>query len=613
MVIKNLFLRYRTFSAVIVVLILGLVAYAFDKSGIANWLFFLTSIYVLVPIVVDMGKSIAKKEYGLDILAVTAIVASLALGEYLAAIVIVFMLTGGEALEDYAQERAKKELNELLKRAPKIAHKKVGNVFKDVPIDSVQVGDILQIKPGEVIPVDSVVVVGLSTIDESALTGESLPVDKRVGDKLLSGTINQQAVLEIRASKTSHESQYEQIIVMVSEAASSRSPLVRLADKYSLRFTIVAFIIAGIAWLFSGDPVRALEVLVVATPCPLLIAAPAALVSGMSRAARHGIIIKNGRALETMAELNAIAFDKTGTLTRGAPEVKHILPYKNVVTNDELVAIAAGVESHSAHTLAHAIVATAKSQKLKPIVVTGVSEKIGSGLSAKYEGKALLVGKYAYLHEAGIALPSGKKLGKAEGETAIFIAVDNVYIGAITFSDSLRPETISTIERLKRDHVQNMVMLSGDKKSVAERIAHEVGITHVEAECLPADKLHALKRFQKKHSPLAFVGDGINDAPSLAAADVGIALGAKGSTAASESADVVIMLDDFNKVADAVHISHQTIIIAKQSIFVGIGLSIGLMILAGATGLIKPVYGAMLQEVVDIIVILNALRAHRDR
>jgi len=609
---KNFILRYKTLAAVVVVLVIGIGLYIAGNRAIGNWLFAITSIIVLIPIVLDMAKSIAKKEYGLDLLAVTAVSASLALGEFLTAIVIVLMLTGGEALEDYAQERAKKELNELLKRAPKIAHKKIGKLFKDVPIDSVLVGDILRIKPGEVIPVDAIIVTGASTIDESALTGESFPVDKTIGQSLMSGSINQQAAIEVRALKTSHDSQYEQIIAMVSEAASSRSPLVRLADKYSLQFTGIAFALAGLAWVFSGEPIRALEVLVVATPCPLLIATPAAIVSGMSRAASHGIIIKNGAALETLARLDAIAFDKTGTLTRGAPEVKHILPIDSL-DEGQLLAMAAAAESHSAHTLAHAVVNEAKRQKIILSAVTVATEKIGSGIQAKLKGKKLLVGKYAYLHEAGVHLPSGKALGAAEGETAIFVSLDGVYQGAITFSDSLRPEAAETVARLKREHVKNMMMLTGDKKSVAERIAHEVGITHVEAECLPVDKLNAIKRFKKRHHPLAFVGDGINDTPSLAAADVGIALGAKGSTAASEAADVVIMLDDFSKVADSVHISHRSIKIAKQSIFIGIGLSIGLMILAGVTGVIKPVYGAMLQEVVDVIVILNALRAHQDR
>jgi len=607
---KNMILRYKTFAAVIGVLCIGLLCHIAKQPLVSNWLFGITSILVLLPIAADMVKSILKKEYGLDLLAVTAITASLALGEFLAAIVIVFMLTGGEALEDYAQERAKKELNDLLKRAPKIAHKKFGTVFKDVAIDSVLVGDILRIKPGEVIPVDAMIVSGASTIDESALTGESFPVDKKKGDTLMSGSINQQAAIEVRALKTSHESQYEQIIAMVAEAASSRSPLVRIADTYSLQFTAISFAIAAVAWIFSGDPVRALEVLVVATPCPLLIATPAAIVSGMSRAAAHGIIIKNGAALESLARLNAIAFDKTGTLTRGAPEVKHILPVV-AYSEEELLTMAAAVEAHSAHTLAHAVVERA--HKLSIPKVLHVTEKIGSGIRAQLKGRDILVGKYAYLHDAGIKLPSGKGLGAAEGETAIFVALEGVYAGAITFSDSLRPEARATIARLKREHVRNMMMLTGDKKSVAEHIAHEVGITHVEAECLPVDKLDAIKRFKKRHHPLAFVGDGINDTPSLAAADVGIALGAKGSTAASEAADVVIMLDDFSKVADSVHISHRSIRIAKQSIFVGIGLSIGLMILAGVTGVIKPVYGAMLQEVVDIIVILNALRAHQDR
>lgn len=604
--------RYKTLTILLIIFTLGIFGYFLDYKNITNWLFGLTSIVVIVPICYRMIKAIIKKNYGLDILAVTAVVSALALSEYLAAMVIVLMLASGEALEDYAQERAKKELNELLKRAPKIAHIKKGKEYIDVPIANVIVGDILQIKPGEVIPVDSVIIEGSSAVDESALTGESLPIDKKVGDTLLSGSINQQAKIEVTAQKTSHNSQYEQIIQMVSQAASSRSPLIRMADKYSVPFTLVAFILAALGWAMSGSPQRALEVLVVATPCPLLIATPVALVSGMSRAARHGIIIKNGGALETIARLKALIFDKTGTLTKGIPTLQSIIPANKSISEQELLITAASLETHSMHTLAQAVVSTAKQQNLTFYKVNKIHEEVGKGLSAYYQNKKIAVGKYKFLADLGIKLPPEDTLKSVDGQTAIYIAYNGKYIGSISFSDKLRSETISTINRLKASGIKHMMMLTGDKHSVAKKIAYQTGISDVKAECLPADKLMALKEYQSLYKPVAFIGDGINDAPSLAAADVGIALGARGETAASESADVVIMLDDFEKVADSIEISRQTIRIAKQSIFTGIGLSLVLMVFATLTGLIKPIYGALLQEVVDVIVILNALRAHKD-
>ena len=605
--------RYKTLTTVAATLVVGLLLYALHVKLVANIAFTLMGIYVVVPMAREMIESIKAKEYGLDLLALTAIIASLLMGEFLAAIVVVLMITGGEALEDYAQEKAKKELTDLLKRAPKIAHKKVGKVFKNVAIDSVKKGDILLVKPGEVIPVDATIIKGITSLDESALTGESLPVDKKVGNKLLSGSINQQASIEIKALSTSHNSQYEQIIHLVSEAASSRSPMVRLADRYSVQFTLVAFTLAAIAWIVSGHPLRALEVLVVATPCPLLIATPAAIVSGMSRAASQGIIVKNGGALETLADLKAIAFDKTGTLTKGIPEVSHVISHGKGVSQDDVLRYAAAVEAHSTHSLAKSVIHEAKLRKVSVPNALKASEIIGSGVKATVGGKSVLAGKLTFLEDGGIKVPTSGEMEKIVDQTAIFIALEGVFIGAITFSDVLRPETIETVRRLRHEFQLKTMMLTGDRKTVAARIAKNIGITNIQAECLPADKLNYLAVFRKKNKPIAFVGDGINDAPSLSAADVGIALGAKGSTAASESADVVIMLEDFSKVADSIHIGKRAVMIAKQSIFVGIGLSIGLMIVAGVSGIIKPVYGALLQELVDIIVILNALRAHQNK
>ncbi len=607
----HLLKQYKTLTATLLTLPIGGLLYLLGLHTAADVLFAAMSLWVLVPMAYNMFKQLLRGQYGLDILAVIAVSASLALHEFFAAVVIVIMILSGQALEDYAQEHAKKELKDLLKRAPKIAHKKVGADFVDVAVNTVKIGDILLIKPGEVVPVDAIITKGQTSVDESALTGESLPLDKTVGDNLLSGSINQQSVITVKALHTSKQSQYEQIVAMVSGAASAKSPFVRMADMYSVPFTIVSLTIAGGAWAASGDPVRALEVLVLATPCPLLIATPVALVSGMSKGARKGIIFKHGGALEKLANIKAIAFDKTGTLTVGVPSVSAVVPYKSSLSADELLTLAAAAEASSSHILALAVVAQAKQRSLAIPQITNLTETVGSGITATINKQLVTVGKFAFLKGQGIHMPAEPADDAQQGQTAIYIAQSNTYVGAIFFSDTVRPEAAGTLTKLKKMGIKRFMMLTGDKQQVADRIARAVGITHVKAECLPADKLHALTLFRKKYSPLAFVGDGVNDAPSLAAADVGIALGAKGSTVASETADVVIMLDDFSKVAQSVAISKRTISIAKQSIFLGIGLSIILMLFAALTGFLKPVYGAFVQELVDVATIFLALRARK--
>jgi heavy metal translocating P-type ATPase len=600
--------KYKLLSAIFIILVVGILLYLTGQEYFANVLFVIVSLWVLVPMSFSMIKDALAKKYGLDILAVIAVATSLALGELVASVVIVLMIASGKALEEYAEDQAKKELNDLLKRAPKIAHLKKGNSFEDVAVEKVLVNDYILIKPGEVVPVDCKITKGSTSLDESAITGESMPVDKVEGELLLSGSINNQASIEAIAVKNNADSQYEQIVSLVSDAASSKSPFVRLADAYSVPFTIVSLLIAAIAWIYTGQPERALEVLVLATPCPLLIATPVALVAGMSKGAKRGIIYKNGSALENLAKVKMIAFDKTGTLTVGEPMVEDIISYEEIYSKQEILQIAASAEALSGHTLALAVVNEAQKQDLQALKLDNVQEVVGSGVRAIYKKQSLLVGKASFLEVNNISVPESLF---DKSHTTTLIAINNKCIGAISFQDILRPETSSTLAKLKQLGVNYIAMLTGDKKIVAQKIAKESGITHIQAECLPADKLKALKSYKLKHSPLAFVGDGINDAPSLAAADIGIALGAKGSTAASEAASIVIMLDDLRKVASAVSISKRTIKIAKQSIFLGIGLSIVLMLFAGATGLIKPVYGALIQELVDVSVILLALRARK--
>lgn len=572
---------------------------------VAEWLWGVVAALGVILPAWGMVATLREGQLGIDIIAVVAIVASLLLHENLAAIVVLFMLTGGEALEDYAQRRAQAELHSLLSRAPRLAHRKEGDRARSIPVEQVVPGDILVVRPGETIPVDSKLIKGETTLDESAITGESLPVGKAPGDDLLSGTVNQSALIEVEALRAVGDSQYARIVQLVQEASSSRSPLVRLADRYSVPFTLVTFTLAGIAWFISGHALRALEVLVVATPCPLLIATPVALVSGMSRAARHGIIVKNGGALEQLAWAKAVAFDKTGTLTRGVPEVTQIIPLG--LTKRELLLIAASAEQSSVHTLAQAIVTEAAKHRMKLAQPTELEEDPGNGVHATINGDKVLVGKESFLRRQGVKM---RLSGEEEDiQTSVYVAINGRLVGALMFADAVRPETKTVLNELKSLHIERTVMLTGDRQTVARRIANRLGITEVRAELLPQDKVTALRALHKEIAPVAMVGDGVNDAPTLAAADVGIALGARGSTAASESADVVIMLDDLKRVPMAIGIARRALYIATQSIWVGLGLSIVLMVIA-MFGVIPPVFGALLQEAVDVTVILNALRAH---
>jgi heavy metal translocating P-type ATPase len=601
---------YYNFIFALVGLSVALVVYLSGQKNIATIILIVVSVITIIPSARDMVKTILSGQVGIDVIALAAIGSSLLLRQYVAAGVIVIMLTGGEALEEFAKNRAKRELNALLKRKPTIAHRILaGNVenVEEVPVARIKVGDSLLVKPGDTIPVDGKIYKGVTSVDESAITGESLPVNMKIGDAVLSGSVNLDGAIEIHATHISRESQYEQIIKLVSEASTKKSPLVRLADVYSLPFTIVTFVMAGLAWIISGDPVRALSVLVVATPCPLLIATPVAIVSGMSRAASRGVIIKSGGVLEQLSRLKAVAFDKTGTVTQGKPKVSSIDPCE--VSKDELLKIAASVEKYSTHALAAVVVDEAQSKKIKLYKVEENKEFPGKGISAKITSKQVLVGSYAFLKEKGVDLSSPICVGHGvNNNTALFVARDKKYIGTITFVDPLRPEAHQTITQLKNLGVNKFIMLTGDRKQVGDRIGKELGIGEVYSQVLPAQKVDLLLEEKQKSSPIAMVGDGINDAPVLAASDVGVALGAKGSTAASEAADAVIMQDDLGRLSELVAISKRSVLIAKQSIFTGIGLSSVLMVFA-LFGFIVPVLGAFMQEAIDVIVILNALRA----
>lgn len=552
----------------------------------------------------EMIQTLREGKYGVDILAITAIVATLGVGEYWASLMILIMLTGGDSLEDYAAGKANQELKSLLDNSPQKAHRLNGENLEDVSVEEINVGDELVVKPGELVPVDGLVKTGTSTVDESSLTGESKPIEKNPGDELMSGSVNGDGSLKMVAEKTVADSQYQTIVNLVKESAARPAHFVRLADRYAvLPFTLVAYLIAGVAWFVSKSPTRFAEVLVVASPCPLILSAPIALVAGMGRSSRHGVVIKSGTMVEKLASAKTIAFDKTGTITQGQLSVDQVQPINAEITAAELVGLAASVEQESSHILARSIVAYARKQDVPLKNITDLAEVSGAGVKAFVDGAEIRVGKKNFVTQESQAT---EKIDK----TTIHISRNGTYLGRITFTDTVRPEAKETMEKLHQLHLQRILMLTGDQESVAETIAAEVGITEVHGECLPQDKLTILKELPKENHPVIMVGDGVNDAPSLAAADVGIAMGAHGATAASETADVVILKDDLSKVSQAVEIAQDTMKIAKQSVLIGIFICVLLMLIA-STGIIPALIGAMLQEVVDTVSILSALRARR--
>jgi heavy metal translocating P-type ATPase len=605
--------RFRSiltsYPFVFATVLVGVVALGLLATPIAPAVRWIVTGYVVlaaIPLVVSMVRQAIKGEWGLDLLALVAIGSTLVVGEFWASIIIVLMLTGGEALEDFAASRAKRDLSSLLDRVPQVAHRFTATEeIEDVAAADVAVGDRLLVRPSEVVPVDAILADAEATVDESSLTGESLPAEKVAGDAIVSGSLNGAGAMVITATAVAAESQYQRIIELVTEASQSKAPMVRLADRYAMPFTVVSLVIGGLAWLISGDPVRFAEVLVVATPCPLLLAAPVAFMAGMSNSARHGVVVKSAGTLEVLARAKTVAFDKTGTLTIGQPEVVRVQPVVGFEEH-ELRTLVAAAEGYSSHVLAEALVRAAVDSPGARPTVEDATEIAAFGVRAVVNGRTVFVGKPAFIEEnsSGLALAD---LGP--GEAAVYAAVDGVFAGAVILRDAIRPEAAQTLAALRRAKIPSSLMVTGDVEQTARVIAELLGITEVHAECLPADKVRIVAAASPR--PVIMVGDGVNDAPVLAAADVGIAMGARGSTAASESADVVILVDDISRVATAVTIAQRTVLIAVQSIWLGIAISVGLMLVA-SVGVLPAVIGAGLQEFVDLVTILNALRALRN-
>ena len=592
-------------------LAIGCTLHLFGSLGLDNKVWMITLIIGTLPLIYKILKDIFCGHFGIDLIAIVAIVASFFMGQYLAGNIILLMLSGGEALEVYALKRARRELSNLISNAPTFAHiKKDGNLI-DVNVDQVKIGDIIFIKTGEIIAADGIVVLGSSQVDESALTGESLPAEKEIGSSVFSGSINKSNILEVEVIRKPSESKYEQIISLIKKAEENRAPVVRLADKYSIWFTVITFSLATLAWFLAKDSVRLLAVLVVATPCPLILATPIAMISGISRAAKRGIIVKNGGALEVLAETNAFIFDKTGTLTLGQPEIVDVISFGK--DKNEVLRISASLDQLSLHVLARSLQSHALKNNIVLSIPTNFKEDFGEGVSGDLDNQTFFFGKLKFLEKKGINIPKEvldkHLIFQSEGKIAVYCGDKNSLLGIIIFADVVRPETKNLFTNLKEKGIEKIVMLTGDKKAVAEIIAKDLGIDDIHVEALPENKVFEVQDHKKQFGKVAMIGDGINDAPALSTADVGIALGGHGGSASSDSGDIVIMVDDLNRVGEAYTIAKNTLKIAKQGIFFGIGVSVILMIIA-AFGYISPIYGALIQEALDVLIILNALRVN---
>lgn len=626
----------------VALLMASLVFWLVRYVALANWLLLAVVLLGGIPLLWETGKQILHKEFSVDVIAILAIGGSLLLGQYLAGAFVVLMLSGGEALEAYALRRARSSLSALAERAPRSAHIWQGDELVSIPAEQVEVGMEIVVKPGELIPVDGVVTSGSSSLSEADLTGEPVPVRKTPGMLVLSGSVNLDGVLEIRASKRSAESKYAQIVRLVEEAQAQKAPIHRLADRYSIGFTIAAVALAGLAWVLSGDSVYALAVMVVATPCPLILATPIAIMSGIDLAARNGIIAKSGAAIEQLGEVDIAVFDKTGTLTLGMPKVTaivlaeqdvaaiheddHAISHLSTTYNDNiLLRFAASVEQLSTHILAHAVVEAAQKRELPLGAVDDFEELFGKGVRGRVSAFAedqqsasnrveIAVGNRTFMQHLGITVPepllSERKRRVEMGQICSFIAVEKQVTGLLVLEDVPRAELSRLSTDLRAAGIKETILLTGDSEVVAQQIGVIAQVDRVISRCLPEDKVRIVRELVQQGHRVLMVGDGINDAPALATATVGMALGTQGLTAAATAADTVLLSTDILRVVRAVRLGRHVMRVALQGIWIGMGLSVIAMVFA-AFGFISPAPGALLQEVIDVIVILNALRAGR--
>ncbi|RDH78298.1 cadmium-translocating P-type ATPase [Mycolicibacterium moriokaense] len=592
----------------VVALAAGGIAWLVGARDVADACWIAGTLVAVVPAALWVVMALRQGRLGVDLIAVLSLGGTLLVGEYLAGALIAVMLAGGRALDAAATRRAAHDLKALLARAPRFARRRVGADVSVIPLAEVGVDDVLAVAPGDVVPVDGRIADLVAVLDESALTGEPLQVERHRGDPVRSGVVNAGGAFELRATASAEDSTYAGIVRLAQQAGAESAPVVRLADRYAAYFLPVALLTAGVAWLASGSAVRAVAVLVVATPCPLLLAAPVAIVSGLSRASRAGVVIRSGGALENLGHATTLVMDKTGTLTMGRPVVVDVVSAPGIDTA-EILRLAASVDQLSPHVLAEAIVSEALSRGLSLSLPVGVTEQPGRGVTARLDDRTVTVGKLADRTSPEAWAQAAVNRARLDSAALAWVSVDDEPKGAVLLQDPLRRHAPRTMRRLREAGLNRLVMLTGDRSEPAREVGTVLGLDEVYSQQTPADKVAAV-RAERESAVTVMVGDGINDAPALAAATVGVAMGARGATASSEAADIVLTTDRLDRLADAMDIARWSRRIAVQSAVVGMGLSLLAMVVA-AFGWLPPAAGALLQEGIDVAVILNALRALR--
>jgi heavy metal translocating P-type ATPase len=563
-----------------------------------------------LPVVYRTAVGLVRGHFAADVVATLSILGAVGLGQPLAGLVIVLMQTGGELLERYAEGRASNAVRALEAAAPRTSHRQCADGrIEDIAADDIAVGDLLLVRPGEMLPADGVVTGGRSHLDVSRLTGEAPPDLVQPGSDVRSGAVNLEGAIVVRATRPASESLYARIVELVRTAQSEKSPIQRMADRYAVWFTPITLLVCLFAWWLTGDPLRVLAVLVVATPCPLLLATPVAIIGGINHAARHQIIVRNGGALERLATVDTAVFDKTGTLTIGRPDVVAIDAYGDW-TADTVLRFAAAIEVGSGHHLARSTVDAAARRGVALPPADHVVDSPGLGVRGTVEGRDVAVGAAAWLLQLFPARQAAIATARGAGLRAV-VAIDGQIAGAVEYADRAREGLHGFFDQLRRLGLKRLVLLSGDHQANVEGIARAYGITDARGDLLPQDKVEAVKSLMQSGYRVVMVGDGTNDAPALSAATAGVALAAHGGGIAAEAADAVILCDDITRVYEAIHVGRRAVAIARQSIVAGLGLS-ALAMVAAAMGYFSPTEGALIQEGIDVAVIVNAIRASAD-
>ena len=586
----------------------GFAARRLGYGQASGWVWDGATLPVLAVLLVQIVSSLVRGQVGLDIVAALSMTGTLVFGEHLAAVVVALMYAGGQYLEGYADRRARREMTKLLSNVPRTAMRHRGAALEEVALAALRPGDRIMVRHGEVVAVDGTVAEGIAVLDQSALTGEALPVQQHAGEAVLSGSANAGDAFDLVATHRAAESTYAGIVRLVEAAQESKAPMSRLADRFAMVFLGVTVAMAGGAWLWTGDPIRALAVLVIATPCPLILAVPVAIISGVSRAAKLGILVKGGQALEGLARVHTLVIDKTGTLTYGTARLVAAEVAPGFMT-DDVLGLAASLDQASNHVIAQALVAAARAKGLVLTAPDAVSETAGEGVEGMVAGRRVAVGGLGFVMARSLkpAPKLGRQASVPPGAVQVAVAVQGKLAGLLVFSDELRAGTADVLRGLRAAGIRRIVLATGDREAVARAIVAGLPVDEVRAGLTPGQKTGVVQA-EHRRDAVMMVGDGVNDAPALAAADVGVAMGAKGAAASAEAADVVLLVDRLDRVLSAVQIARRSRAIALQSVYAGIGLSFVGMVVA-ALGYLTPVRGALVQEVIDVAVILNALRA----